>query len=35
MTNRETFLWTMAIVLVLILGIAAYGYLSGAWEPVQ
>jgi hypothetical protein len=35
MTNRETFLWTMAIVLVVILGIAAYGYWSGGWTVLE
>jgi hypothetical protein len=38
MLNRETraenrFIWTMLVVILIILGIALYGYLTGAWEP--
>jgi hypothetical protein len=28
-------IWMVVLVLVMLFGIALYGYLSGAWETVQ
>jgi hypothetical protein len=40
LTNAETaqenrFIWAFVIIIVIMLGIALYGYLSGYWETAQ
>jgi high-affinity Fe2+/Pb2+ permease len=40
MIRRETrlerrFIWTMAIIIAVIVGLAIYGYWTGAWEQAN
>jgi hypothetical protein len=33
MTRETRFIWVMVIIIGIIIALALYGYLSGAWQP--